>query len=370
MRTTTDYKLAGPKTFRRSSKKVLKYWGGNLQNIENSMREIYIPDGFSQENWEKASYWLQTGDLSIFKEEELATWRVFLQVDQSGAEALIVAYDSEFYDYRKLFIHNVKVHVYVALKLFKEEWKVKVREHSLGITPETIEELYITPIEKLREHKDWKSLDKLIKESDNWNFSERYYYFAKQTVHSSNYGIEWATFIMNILDKSRGKIVLTKEQGTTFLQICRALFPEIVERCNRITRQAKECKLIYNMLGFPYQITDYEINSSRYKELWAWGPQSTVGEITRIAFTNLQEYIESEKKKWDILADTHDSYLAQCPLMEIKDCSNKMQEFMNIKLVSPIDGSNFNMKSECNIGFNWSKCKKDNNAIGMQEIRY
>lgn len=374
MRNTTDYKLAGVKTFRRSSKKLIGGHGGNLQNIEKGMRAIYEPDGFNDKVEAKCKYWLQTGDVSVFTEEELFTIRVFLQVDQSGAEALIVAYDCDARDYRLLFENSVKPHVYVALKLFVDKWKSKAQEHGLSITQETIDELYNTPIPLLKKNPSWRDLDLLIKDSDNWGLTERYYYLAKQTVHSANYDIQEGTFIMNILEKSGGKIVIKKDIGKLFLNTYRSLFPEIPERCERVRRQVEETKMLYNMHGHPYSITDYNIIGTAMKDCYAWGPQSTVGEITRIAFSRLQEWIESAARPFDILADTHDSYLVQCPLVDVLECKQKMQEFMNQRFTSPIDGVEFNMKSECQVGFNWSPAKlledPPKNVLGLQELNW
>lgn len=340
-----------------------------MQNIEKGMREIYISDGWNEKDHErKLLFWLQSGDVSIFTEEELETIRVLLQVDQSGAEALIVAYDCDALDYRQLFINNVKPHIYVALKLFKEIWQKKASEHGLSITSECIDELCNTKICELKINPYWKDLSLLIADSDNWSLTERYYYLAKQTVHSANYDIKWATFIMNILEKSGGKIVIDREKGEYFLNVYRSLFPEIPERCKRIERQVEETGILYNMHGHPFTVTDYSVLGTTMKDLYAWGPQSTVGEITRIAFSRMQEYIEQENKQWDILQDNHDSYLTQCPLLDVKECSLKAKQFMNQKLVSPIDETVFNMKSECQIGFNWAPMKEKYNEDGSKTI--
>lgn len=355
-----------PKTFRRSSTQILSKWGSNLQNVEKSVRQIYHPDGYRRELEAKCRYWLQTGDTSVFTEEELVRLRVFLQTDQSGAEALIVAYDCEPGNYRQLFIHNIKPHVYVAMKLFKDVWRSKMKQKGGLIEDFDIESISSTPIGQLKLNPFWRDLDLLIKDSDNWSLKERYYYLAKQTVHSANYDIQAPNFQMNILEKSGGKIAISLEDAKTFLMVYRGLFPEIPERNRRVARQVEDTKMLYNMLGFPYTITNYNISASNMKEYYAWSPQSTVGEITRIAFTNLQYYIEDNHKKWDLMADTHDSYLVQCPLIEVKECRDKMTEFMNQRLVSPIDGTEFNMKSECNIGFNWNSFKKDSNELGLQ----
>lgn len=368
LRNSTQYKLAGPKTFRRSSTKILHHWGGNLQNVEKGMREIYISDGYEKELEVKCAFWLQTGDTSIFNEQELSLVRVMGQVDQAGAEALIVAYDCEPLDYRKLFIHGVKPHIYVALRLFPDVWKSKSKSMGLGVSDIEVDTLIKTPIEELKKNPAWKQIELIIKQSDDCSINERYYYFAKQTVHSANYGIEWATFILNVLEKSGGKVVLTRAQGEFFLKTYRELFPEIPRRCDRVEYQAKKTKMLYNMFGFPYTITHHEILGKHLKELYAWGPQSTVGEITRIAYSRLYKYIVEHNKKWDILVDNHDSYLVQFPILETKECCSKMQEFMNQSLISPIDGAKFNMKSECKIGFNWGS-GSDKNKTGLTEIK-
>jgi len=385
MRTSTTYKLAGTKTFRRSSCQILpkkriviegdkekvvkKGWGQNLQNIEKSMREPYEPDGFSKELIAKCSYWLGTGDLSVFTEEELVFLRVFVQVDQSGAEALIVAYDSEPKDYRQLFIHGIKPHIYVAAKLFVEQWKVKAREYNLNISDSTIDKIVTAKIHELKSIPEWKEFSNLISDSDNWALTERYYYLAKQTVHSANYDIQWSTFRMNILEKSGGKIVIDKKQAEFFLQMYRGLFPEIPESNERIKRQVEETGIIYNLFGMPYKITLYDPPESKMKEFYAWPRQSTVGEITRIAFSNEQAYIEQNNKQWDLLADTHDSTLTQCPLIDVKECIRVKQECMNQRLVSPVDGVEFNMKSEAQVGFNWAPQKK-NNLVGLRVLKW
>jgi hypothetical protein len=370
VRNTTLY-TNKPKTFRRSSTSIFGKWGDNLQNIKKNIRSIYIPDGFTKELEAKCQFFLETGETFQFTEEELVSLKVLLQTDQSGAEALIVAYECKDGDYRKLFKHNIKPHVYVALKLFPDVWKKKMREKA-GLDID-IDLLNITPIELLRSNPEFKELDLLIKDSDNWGTGERYYYYSKQTCHSGNYQVGWHTFIMNTLEKSGGKVVLKRQQGEHFLNTYHSLFPEIMERNFRIRCAVDQYKLIYNIFGFPYQITNYDITEKTYKEYYAWPSQSAVGEITRMAFTNLQTYIEEHHRKWDILADTHDSIMQQVPLLEAKEGKQKMQEYMNIEMTSPVDNVKFNMKSECQIGFNWGPFDKhnpDKNRLGLREVNW
>lgn len=343
MRNSTCYKLAGAKTFRLSSSKILGRYGGNLQNIEKSMREIYIPDD----------------------------GRKFCQVDQSGAEALIVAYLCEPADFRQLFINGVKPHVYVALRLFKDIWAKKMREARLTTADSNfdIDDIIATPIPLLKKNPFWKDLDLLIKDSDNWSLDERYYYLAKQTCHSGNYGITPPTFRMNILEKSGGKIVISKDDSERFIMTYNALFPELQEWHKRVRSQIQQCRMLFNLHGHPYTVTQYDINESHWKEYYAWIPQSTVGEITNIAYAGFQRYIEEEGKHWDLLANTHDSYLIQFPPDEEDEVVRKAKEFMEQRFVSPVDGAQFQMRSEAATGYNWRPYKEGKNELGLKEYR-
>jgi len=339
MRDTCEWAIHGTKTFRLGSRKINKIYGGNLQNIEKSMREVYIPD------------------------ED----KTLVQTDQSGAEALIVAYLCEAAAYRQLFIHGVKPHVYVALHLFRDIWKRKAREHSLS-SELSIDALCAAPIQALKSFPGWRDLDGLIKDSDNWSMSERYYYLAKQTCHSANYGIEANAFRMNILTKSGGKINISQDEASRFLQVYRGLFPEIPDWNRRVTKQVKENRMLFNLHGHPYTITGHEITDTQMKEHIAWIPQSTVGMITNIAYANMAEFIYNNKLDWDLLTNCHDSYLLQCPINETLECAKKCKEFMEQEFESPFDGVRFRMKSETQVGFNWAPAK-EKNPMGLKEIK-
>lgn len=343
MRVSTTYKIAGTKTFRLASTKILGKFGTNLQNLEKGLRRSFIPD----------------------------EGKIFVQVDQSGAEALIVAYLATDGPFRELFTHKIKPHVYVALRLFKHIWTSKMREARI-LTSDTafdIEELIRTPISELKEQPLWKSLESIIKDSDSWSLQERYYYLAKQTCHSGNYGVGANMFRMNILEKSGGKIVVTKDEAEYFLLTYHSLFPQITEWHERTKRQIERTGMMYNLHGHPFTLTEPSVIDSKWKEMYAWVPQSSVGEITNIAYCQLQEYIEKENLPYDLLANTHDSYLVQCPVGEERNAAKLMQHFIEQSFKSPVDGIEFTMRSEAQAGFNWSPYKKDKNPLGLKEIK-
>lgn len=343
MRNSTCYQIAGTKTFRLSSKKILGRWGDNLQNIEKSQRENYIPD----------------------------KGKIFVQVDQAGAEALIVAYLSRPGKFRELFKCGIKPHVYVALQLFKDVWAKKMIEHHIitSLDHFNIDEICATPIALLKQHPLWSALKDLIADSDNWSLQERYYYLAKQTCHSGNYDIMPPMFRMNILQKSGGKIVISKEDSERFLGVYRSMFDEIPEWHQQVRRTVEATMMLYNLFGHPFTITQPSILETQWKELYAWCPQSTVGEITNIAVTETQQFIEESGLDWDILANTHDSFLVQCPEAEAQVCAGVMTKYIQKTFTSPFDGTQFTMGSEAQSGYNWAPAKKDKNPNGLRTIK-
>ena len=327
--------------------------------------------------FDKCAYYMASGDLSIFSDEERETLKIFVQTDQSGAEALIVAYLCNPGDFRQLFIHGVKPHVYVACHVFMEVWKKKMRElHISGDIKFDSELILHTPIKDLKSIPYWKELDLLIKDSDNWSLDQRYYYLAKQTCHSSNYGITAEPFRMNILEKSGGKIVVSRQDAEFFLTTYHSLFPEIRDWHRRLRTQVEQTHIVYNLHGHPLTITWHEIPENKWKEVFAIPAQSTVGMITNIAFAKLQEDSEMNKRKWDHLINCHDSVLSQCPVGEERELGLAQRKFIEQDFISPVDGAPFKMKSETQFGFNWGVFKKgkdnkpDVNKLGLREMKF
>lgn len=342
-RDTTQYYIAGTDTFRRGHRSMMQSdldtpyhnFGGNRGNLEKGMRIIWKAD---------------------------AGYRM-CQVDQSGAEALVVAHLCDNKKYRSLFRNGIKPHAYLALKLFREQWHQYFNK-------DQVELACVTPIEQLKSLPFWKDLATMIADSDGWESSKRYYHFAKKTVHAGSYAMRENTFILAILKESEGDIVLTKDQGKDFLKGFHSEFPEIRDWQFRTFAKAKKHKQLRNLFGHPFNITDYIPDDiEKNKDLIAWVPQSTVAEITRTAFVNLYNYIATHSKQWHQLADGHDAYMAESPEAEILDLAKIMKQFIEIEFTSPYDGSIFQMKSGVSIGSNWSPWHEKKNPEGLKEIK-
>jgi hypothetical protein len=332
------------------------------------MRGIYISDGYKKELQDKCLAWLLTQDLSLFTDEELSHLRVFNQSDQSGAEALIVAYLCRPGNFRDLFLNKVKPHVFVALHRFPDIWQKKMNESGGSIKCD-INALLKTPIPLLKDNPFWNELDALIKASDNWTARERYYFMAKAACHMLNYDATFNALIMDILQKSRGRIVLSRKDGIDFVNLYHSLFEEHGEWHRENIRTVTATGMLHNLQGFPITFTTKNFTESFWKEVHSSVPQSTVGTITNEAFTEMQYYIEDNRKSWDMMANTHDSYLVQSPLYEAQECCQKMQTFLERDLVSP-RGDKFKMRSEVQTGFCWAPFKENKHPLGLRPIEW
>lgn len=373
------YSVPGTQTFRLGSKMITVRItspprdgkrGSNMQNWERTVRKIFISDGWNTqdaEEVEKLKDYQLRRDLSIFTEEQLSRIKILVSVDQSGAEALIVAYLTKHGNFRDLFLNGIKSHVYVALHVFADVWKREMENSGSDIKCD-IDLLCSLPINEITNYPFWKQVDKLIKSSDKWPNERRYYYIAKQICHSSNYGIQAGMFQLNTLEKSKGRIVLSLKECERYLSLYHSLFREIHEWHRDVERQLRETKILYNLFGYPryFWFPTRDPSDTLLKEAYAFPAQSTVGTITNKAFTRLQGRIETMELDWDLLANTHDSYMAQVPIGQEEIASGIMQGYINQELVAPSDGSRFNMKSEAKIGFNWSDFDEETNILGLK----
>ena len=172
------------------------------------------------------------------------------------------------------------------------------------------------------------------------------------TGNSANYGIKAPTFRMNVLEKSGGQIALSSKDGEYFLEFYRGIFPEIPRWNYEVYCTVSKHRTLYNLFGHPRYFGG-EQNDEFFRNAYAFVPQSTVGEITHIAFRNMQQYIEDNKLDWHLLANTHDSYLMEYKPEERQAAKQKMLEFMQQDLVSP-SGINFKMGADFKHGMNWS----------------
>lgn len=321
-RLTTGYKLAGTKNFRLASSRLLGYYGTNLQNPSPSLMRCIIPDeGY-----------------------------IFLQPDQSGAEALVVAYEAPKGKFRRLFELGVKVHSYLALQIFTEQFK---NENPISRYK------FIDP-DILVSYTEYGRLFKAIK------VSGKPYDIGKTTIHAKNYDMGPRTFQTGVLERSEGEIVLTYAQAKEFLSVHEQTFPEIQELLAEIRGRLSQ-RVLYNLFGYPRYFGGLW-NDSLLRDAYAFIPQSTVGTITNLAYVEIWNKIKKEKLPWILLNNKHDSLLIEVPdnIEHKQHARHTVKAAIEKDLVST-KGEHYQMKSGISWGHNWSKYNKETNPNGMKE---
>lgn len=280
-----------------------------------------------------------------------------LQVDQAGAEALIVAMMTKpGSNLRRLLTAGIKAHTYFAMHLFADVWQ---REVFVG-TDSHIKAFLESPIELLPQLPRWKLLSDAIKASDKNPPNTRYYHHAKMGVHGGNYGIAETKFCDQVLDKSDGEIILSRSEGARIIKTLHTVFPEIRNDFqNYVKRQLDSTGILRNLFGHPRTFYHYgrPVDDVLYREAFSYIPQSTVGIITTLCITDLQAALDNgERNDFEILNNCHDSVLIQCSEADVPAVAKFVQSRMNRKLTSPY-GEEFYMKSDFTVGDNWRDMK-------------
>ena len=318
------YGIASTKSFRLSSKKLLGEFGTNMQNFNKRTKVHVIPDSGSR----------------------------LLQVDLDGVEAFIVAYlcppGGRF---RQLFINKVKPHTYVAFRIFFKHW-CEVFDRDLS-------DILTLEIGELKKHPLWKELAEAIQESDEDIPSRRFYYFAKQTCHSANYDIKAPKFVMNVLDKSDGEVVIPLIDGMRYLNEYHNMFPELRGGFHAYVSACLEYNMtLTNLFGFPRKFHGV-LDDDLRREAYSWIPQSTgSGVLAQIAATQIQTKFERGEIEpfFSILQNNHDSILTQVKIGREQEAAKIICEHMNVTLTNPY-GEQFTLRSTPQTGDNWKEMK-------------
>ncbi len=313
LRAITCYKLAGTRSFRLAASQYFGEYGLNLQNPDKqTLDHLEAPPG-----------------------------HVIVQADQSGAEALIVAYLTRPGRYRALFENGVKPHTYLAMQLFPELFGLT---SSSPFLHEEVADFVTLP--------EWPDLHKRIKASG------KPYDIGKRTAHGSSYRMGPMTFRNANLKQSQGKLKLTLAECKAFLGKFKILFPEVVEWQEEIEYEIRAHRLLTNLLGYSRHFLRV-ITDSYVREGISWIPQSTVGCITHIAVQ------KSREAGYCVCSNKHDSAANMVRRETARTAAAFLQNSMKITMQGR--DTEFTMKSEVQIGSNWGSYHKDNNPGGMRD---
>jgi len=322
------FKVAGTVSCRLASCQFLQAknkdgYGGNLQNIPDDQRRVFIPrPGYK-----------------------------FIQCDLEGAEAVAVALLCGEGNFRELVRLKIKPHNFLCIKLFPEKF-------SAFLEPM---EIHILLPSYLKSHKNYKDIVKHCK------LLTTEYDLAKRTVHGANYSMGWKTFQETVLKGTRGAVVLTAKQAKTFLATYFELFPEVKTFQATIETYVKDGVTIRNLFGQPVSFIA-RFTTALARTGISWIPQSTVGQCSNIAAVKLQDYIVSNNLSWNILNIVHDSILLEAPSHQADQAAAVTADCLSFEFTSPIDGWKCRIGVEKQLGDNWGKWNETENPNGLKVI--
>ena len=312
---TTLWKVTGTKSFRLSATKVLDKFGMNLQTYNESLG-VHLKS---------------------------RPGKCFVQTDQAGAEARVVAWDAatpKYHRFKDLFEVGIKPHTYVALQLFLDRFKDKVDV--------PVSELEAPDPRWLSTQEWWPPLNtRVIKDKEA-------YALGKRVVHACNYGMKERTFRLNVLKGSHGQINLSADEAARFLAVHKNLFPEVYIWQQEVLAEAKETREIRNLLGYPRRITS-KWNSTLERDLLSFRPQSTVGCLTHLAAQEI-----ARNTAFYVALNKHDSIVLEVP-EEDKDVAVKhLEEAFQTPVLITRTGVTFQMAVESHYGYNLAYQTEDN----------
>lgn len=314
----------------------IKGFGTNLQNIDKNLRCVVIaPPGY-----------------------------IIWQIDQSGADALIVAYLCNMGRFRSLFIHGIKPHTFVAMHIAASHW-------ASMLSLSDINEYLQCPISDLKLKPLWNNLAKIIADSDNEsNPQKRYYYIAKTCCHLLNYDARWAQFQLSTLVKSEGSLVFSDSQAKYYRNLYRdTLFPELTNwHCSIIQQLDSNNRVLYNLFGHPRKF-----HGSWDREMWkvayAFIPQSTVSIICLEAQREITNRLDNREPLLDGVAiwqNGHDAIMGIAPEENWRESVRSLVPHIERELVN-FKGEKFRMRSGTSIGKNWGPFDPKKNPEGVRE---
>lgn len=316
----TNFKGGGTRSFRLAAAKLFDF-GGNAQNPPKAFLRCWTAD----------------------------QGKLLVQVDQAGAEALIVAYMASRGRFRDLFLNKVKPHTYVAGHVFSSKFT------------QFKDKWYIIPAAELVADPEWPAVRTFIQEESKYEYD-----LGKKICHAANYKMGPVTMRDNIIKETDGQVVLTIKDTKGFLAIYATLFPEVIAWQAEVIARARRDRVLYNLQGFPLRL-ERNWNDGYEREAVSKIPQSTVACITHNAAIEVQQRIIRERLAWDLLNNKHDSVMVQAPEAEAMEAAKYLYDLMRPRLIG-WDGTEFQMGAEASIGRNWGKWS-EKNPEGMKAIK-
>ncbi len=252
--------VVGTRFGRFSSSQTIHGTGGNMQNLPYDFRKFLTPDeGY-----------------------------VGYEVDLGQAENRVVAYLGPDHDMIEAFEEEQDIHIKTAGYVHEISYEKAIEMHEKW--------------EKAKEIGDKALLERAASPIGNGKRSVRYW--GKRCNHAFNYGMSKR--------KAARIFEIPPSQAGTLREKYLSAYPGVKKFWQRVQDQLHDTRELQNLLGRRYTFLD-RLNSSTYKDAYAFLPQSTV--VDHLNVTALREVYEDQTTYGDVelLNQVHDSIWFQVP---------------------------------------------------------
>ena len=277
----------GTVTGRLSSSESVFWYGINMQNVPKKIRHIIIPNN----------------------------GMVFTEADLIGAEAMVVAYESNDPLMIKVLEEGGNIHKITAGLIW-------------GVTPEQVD--------KEREILEAKGHE-----------TKTMYFKAKRVRHSGNYLGSWVTL--------SEQLKISAAEAKQLLQRFYQASPNLSKWHAEIKAKINKDRILITPLGRK-RLFFGRINDTLYREAIAYVPQETVAHIINVGIIKFYNEVCKQYKDINVKLQVHDSVLIEHP--------PEMTEFIHIKIhelfkvLMKAHGRDYSIPLEIKTGENWRDLKK------------
>lgn len=319
-----SYNPRGTKFGRLSSSETIFETGTNMQNLPEEFKGFLVSDPGC----------------------------IFLEIDKSQAEWVVVAYDSGDEAMIRAVEEGKDVHVYTASRMFNvPEEVIRAEDEIVGHDndPERIAQLRRT-IKELQPYlEQWLPRTMSMRQC------------GKKSNHGLNYDETYKMFaLINEIAEREAKVVVDFYHGT---------YPGIKKWYARIQDTLRNGRILTNCFGRKCRFLD-KWGPDLFKAAYSYNPQSTVGELVNRGIVSSYNDNDESLSNFEGLAQTHDSYLLQAEVGNWKQIATGMlrvKRHLDPELSA--HGRSFRIKSDLKMGLNWGSNHPDENPEGMSKVK-
>jgi len=159
---------------------------------------------------------------------------------------------------------------------------------------------------------------------------------GKRGRHATNYGMEGVRFSEVLIKETEGEVVLTPEECDDIIEHVMAARPYIAHWQAWVRERIIRHRKLVNSYGRHLLFNGRLLGKEDYKEGYAYGPQSDVGQLlTQEGWLPVWARIKREELRTRVVHQGHDAFIMAGPLREVWSLAEMAIESMMVERAYP-----------------------------------